>query len=178
MKSKVLVIVLLFSIFSNSENDFGLKIDSLRQFIPIVTGNQIFSFKEISEDVWKWNDSQKFISIDSVTWCNNFYKPINRESRCTYDYRNKYYYKKFDFKDDLFNLIILDKGNDNSYMYLVQFDKQGNQIKTLTLASIYKHPYDYEEIYSSIQGNKITTYNYYEDFYDNLVERDTTETLW
>ena len=177
---------------NNTKSNFEHKVDSLRQIIPTVKGEQKLSFKELSQkmsfkklsqDVWDWQNSEKFIRIDSATWINNFNKPTKLG---TYGHDFKYaervdktiyYYKIFDFKDNLLNLIILQYvSHDKSCMYLVQFDKQGNRKKTLLLAYIEKGPEWVEEIYSSNQGNKITTYGYYED--DDKVKRDTVVTLW
>jgi len=167
-------------------------IDSLRQIIPTVTGeqkfsfkelSQDFSFKELSQDVWNWRNSQKFIEIDSAIWVNSFNKPTKLYP---YGYssgervgKKIYYYKIFDFKDNLFNLIVLKYvSNDRSCMYLVQFDKQGNRKKTLKLAYIEKGPEWNEEIYSLIRGNEITTYRYYDDDNDDNDYKDTVVTLW
>jgi hypothetical protein len=222
MKVKLLVFVLLFTIFcnnngnlerkvdmskqitpvvavnepisNNTKNHFEQKVDSLRQIIPTVTGNQEFSFKEISENVWQWRNSQKFTQIDSITWVNNFGNPNPYDKSKYYD--TNYYYKEIDFKDSLFNIVILQyAGGDRSNMYLVQIDKQGKPLKHHLLAFIRKHIADYEEVYSSIQENKITTYSHYEDYDldsvkvigDTLVMpsgsrisviRDTVVTLW
>jgi hypothetical protein len=167
-----------------TKSDFERKIDSLRQIIPTVTGNQIFSFKELSQRVWAWQTSQKFIEIDSATWLNNFNKPTEfgtygYSGSGRYIYKTNYYYKEFDFKDNLFNLIILQYVNDDrSFMHLVQFDKQGNRKKTLRLACIEKSPDGSGEEYSIIQGNKITTYYDYNDNDDDYDKIDTTEVLW
>jgi hypothetical protein len=163
----------------NNKSDFEQKIDTLRQTIPTVTGNQSFSFEELSQDVWNWQNSHKFIEIDSATWFDNFNKPTQLGDY-RYAYTTNYYYKEFDFKDSLFNLVVLQyvHNSNESYMYLVQFDRQGNRKNTLTLASIFKSPIDYEEIYSSIQENQITTYRYYNDMDKNIVKRDTMENLW
>jgi hypothetical protein len=184
---------------------FQQKIDSLRQIIPTVTGNQIFSFKELSadKDVFKWHEhnSQRFTKIDSITWYMFFVDTTKIRSHDEYgnkynsaDYIRKYkyvkhfsnwgsyyYYKEFDFKDNLFNLVFLEYTNDSnkrSHIYLVQFDKQGNPQKSHILATIWVSADEYEEVYSEIQKNKIITYSYYQDDSDGRVEKDTTETLW
>jgi len=184
------------------ESDFEREIDSLRQIIPIVTGEQTFSFEKLSDGkkVWDWHrhNSQKLIKIDSITWFKYFvdtaqrYRYVNGERYVNNEYYEKleytyesynnairYYYKEFDFKDNFFNLVFIQHSLSNlSRMLLVQFDKQGNPQKSLVLAKVQIGQYDHKEEYSSIQGNKIITYSYYEDYEDSTVKRDTVETLW
>ena len=193
-KQATSTIVVNQSISNNTKSGFERKIDSLRQIIPIVTGNQTFSFNKLSDShsfqklsqgVWDWQNSSDFVKIDSTTWINHFIGSTQCEDveivALPFYYRDSYkvnyYYKEFDFKDSLINLIILQYvNNDRSCMYLVQFDKQGNRKKILMLAYIEKGPEWVEEIYSSIQENKITTYRYYED--NDSVKRDSVMTLW
>jgi hypothetical protein len=174
------LLLLLLTISCNNEskkNNFESQMDLLKLNIPTITENQNFSFSEFSKDIWNWHKSHKFIEIDSIIWidyCNNP-TPLGDYR---YDYQTNYYYETIDLQDDFTNLIILQyiHNNNESYMYLLQFDKKGNRRKVFVLASIFKSPDEYEEIHSSIQGNKIITYKYYDD--DGTVKRDTTITLW
>ena len=158
-------------------NSFESKIDSLKLFVPTISGNHTFSFAELSENKWEWQKSQNFIKIDSDLWVNYFDKP-ERLIGHGYYYQTNYYYKILDLQDNFINLIVLQYiHNDNeSYMYLLQFDKQGNKFKSHILASIVKSPVDYEEVKSTIQGNEITTYKCYMD--EEIIKRDTIKILW
>ena len=180
MRYFLLIFILLMKISCNNihkTSEFEQKIDSLKQIIPTISGNHTFSFAEISENVWEWQNSQKFIEIDSILWVDYFDKP-QRLISYKYDYQTNYYYKIIDLQDNFFNFIILQHihNNNESYMYLIQFDKQGNRQKAMVFASISKSPVDYKEVYSSIEGNKIATYEYYED--EDKILRNTTFVNW
>jgi hypothetical protein len=189
---------------NNDKSDFERTIDSLRQFIPRVKGNQIFSFKEFSGKALNWQESQfikkdiatwdkigdlwlnpqKLIKIDSAIWVNNFGKRHPNGYLPSGDIKGSfgkffYYYKELDLNDNLFNIIVLEWVNKTqSYMYLVQFDKQGNRKKgAFELANIWANPDGTGEIYSVVQGNKIKTYSY-TYFDDDGYKYDTTEVLW
>jgi hypothetical protein len=162
--------------FSKKTN-FELQVDSLKQTIPTVTGSLVFAFSEFSENVWDWKKSQTFLEIDSSMWFDYFNKP-EQLGTYRYGYQTNYYLKIFDFQDSFFNLVTIQYIHNGNlcYMYFVQFDRHGNRKKTHILASIRKSPDEYEEVYSSIQGNEITTYTYYND--DGVIKRDTTVILW
>ena len=173
-------LLLLMVACSNSSktSDFERKIDGIKQTIPTISENQTFAFTMLSENVWNWQKSQEFVEIDSVFLVDFIDKP-QQLIAYNYYYQTNYYYKIVDFQNnDYFNLIILQQihNNNESYMYLLQFDKQGIRKKELVLASIFKSPDEYEELYSTIQGNKITTYRYYVD--DEAAQRDTTVIFW
>ena len=163
----------------NNTSNFEQKIDSLKQFIPTISENHNFSFAEISENEWEWQKSQKFVEIDSSLWIDYFDKPTLLVGY-KYYYQTNYYYKIIDFHDNFINMIILQHihNNNESYMYLLQFDKHGNRQKAITLASIFKSRDEYEEVKSSIQSNKITTYSFYEDFDERTIKKDTTLVIW
>lgn len=180
MRICFLSLVLLLGISCNRTpkiSDFELTMDSLKQVIPTmeVTENQIFSFTELSKNIWDWQTVQKFEKIDTVFW-NNYLNKFHPLNGYNYFYQKNYFYKIIDFENNYFNLIILQNQGDTSYMYLIQFDRQGNRKKVCLLASISKSPDDYEEIHSSIQNNKITTYKYYND--DGSIKKDTIVSFW
>jgi hypothetical protein len=162
--------------YKSKKSDFELKIDLLKQTIPTVKEEQTYSFKDLSRNVWEWYKSEKLIEIDSAFREDyvNKPKPIMYYGE---KYQRNYCYNFFDSQEDCFNLIIVQYVNANeSSMYLLQFDKQGERKKIFVLASISKSPDDYEEVYSLIQGNAITTYRYFND--EGFVKRDTTKIIW
>jgi hypothetical protein len=160
-----------------NKSEFEVKIESVTPTIPTVRGNQTFSFFELSEDIWNWQKLQNLTEIDSSLWVSYINKPDPIGSYST-DYQKNYFYKMIDFDDACIYLITLQyiRNNNESYMYLLQFDKQGNRKKMLVLASIYKSPDEYEEVHSSIQGRNIITYRYYSE--DSIIKRDTIVNSW
>jgi hypothetical protein len=180
MKHFLLLTLVIFALSCNSkpsENDFVQKIDSLQLKVQTIHENYNFSFSDLSKNVWEWQKSQAFVKIDSATWVTYFDKP-NSLIDYRYGYQTNYIYKFLDLRDNFINIIVLQYiHNDNeSYMYLIQFDKNGNRRKVYILASIFKSPDDFEVIHSAVQGNKITTYKNYIDA--EIIEKDTTSILW
>jgi len=159
-------------------NVFIEKFDSLKQIIPIISENALFDFYTLSENGWDWYQKNDYVEIDSLFFNEYVNVPEPLIGYGSY-YQTNYFYKIIDIEDGLYNIVTLQRihNNNEAYMYLIQFDKEGKRVNIILLASLSKSPTDYEVVKSKMNDGVITTYKHYQsDWGDGDIEdrKDTT----